>query len=71
MMSRWHFNVIFVVGMISLLALLFGPEFGIKIGDNPTAITAVGALITYILTQKQALVKEKKEDNSDTKDGTE
>jgi hypothetical protein len=56
-MKDWQFNVLFFVGVGGALLLLLGPEFGLKIGQNPTAITGVGAILTYILTQKRSMTK--------------
>lgn len=56
-MKEWQFNILFFVGVGSALLLLLGPEFGLKIGQNPTAVTGVGAILTYILTQKKSLTK--------------
>lgn len=69
MLSKWQFNVLFIVGIVGLLALLFGPEFGLKIGENPTAVAGVGAIVTYILTQKQALIKHDDEKKDEKKEG--
>lgn len=57
MLEKWQFNVLFWVGVGGAIILLFGPSFGLKIGENPVAITGVGAILTYILTQKRALTK--------------
>lgn len=56
-MKEWHFNVLFFVGVGGAVLLLLGPEFGLKIGQNPTAIAGVGSILTYVLTQKKSLVK--------------
>lgn len=57
MMKEWHFNVLFFVGVLGAVAMLLGPEIGLDIGRNPTAVTGVGAILGYILTQKQKVVK--------------
>lgn len=56
-MKEWQFNVLFFVGVGGALLLLLGPEFGLKIGQNPTTVTGVGAILTYILTQKRSLTR--------------
>lgn len=56
-MKEWQFNVLFFVGVGGAIMLLIGPEIGLKIGTNPTAVTGVGAILTYVLTQKKALTK--------------
>lgn len=66
MMKEWHFNVLFVVGVLGAVLMLVGPEIGLDIGKNPTAVTGVGAILGYILTQKPKLVKHPpKQDNKD------
>lgn len=57
MLKEWQFNVLFFVGVGGAVLLLVGPEFGLTIGQNPTAVTGVGAILTYVLTQKKALTK--------------
>lgn len=57
MLKEWHFNVLFFVGVLGAVAMLVGPEIGLDIGRNPTAVTGVGAILTYVLTQKKALTK--------------
>lgn len=68
MLKEWQFNVLFFVGVGGAILLLIGPEFGLSIGKNPTAVTGVGAILTYVLTQKKALTKSPP--NEDTKDKT-
>lgn len=57
MLKEWQFNVLFFVGVGGAILLLIGPELGLEIGQNPTAVTGVGAILTYVLTQKKALTK--------------
>lgn len=71
MLTNWQFNILFFVGVGGAVILLLGPEIGLDINQNPTAITGVGAILTYILTQKKSFTK--KEDrrtrgNSKVKD---
>lgn len=56
-MKNWQFNVLFFVGVGGAIVLLLGPELGLKINQNPTAVTGVGAILTYILTQKKVFTK--------------
>lgn len=63
MLKEWQFNILFFVGVGGALMLLLGPEFGLKVGQNPTAVTGVGAILTYILTQKKSLTKRTKSKN--------
>lgn len=57
MMKEWHFNVLFFVAVFGALAMLLGPEIGLDIGKNPTAVTGVGAILGYVLTQKGKITK--------------
>lgn len=57
MLKEWQFNILFFIGTGGAVFLLVGPEFGLSIADNPTALAGVGSILTYILTQKSALTK--------------
>lgn len=71
MLKEWQFNILFFVAVGGALLLLIGPEIGIEVGNNPTAISGVGAILTYVLTQKRSLVKrEKKDPPSEPKEGS-
>jgi len=56
-LKEWQFNVLFFVGVGGAVLLLLGPEFGLHISQNPTAVTGVGAILTYVLTQRKALTR--------------
>ena len=56
-MKEWQFNVLFFVGVGGAVLLLIGPEFGLTLSDNPTALTGVGAILTYVLTYKRILTR--------------
>lgn len=49
--------MLFFVGVLGAVAMLVGPEIGLDISKNPTAVTGVGAILTYVLTQKKAIIK--------------
>lgn len=57
MLREWQFNVLFFVGVGGAILLLIGPEIGLDISSNPTAVSGVGAILAYVLTQKKALTK--------------
>lgn len=57
MLEKWQFNVLFCVGVGGAILLLIGPELGLNLSTNPTAVTGIGAILTYVLTQKKALTK--------------
>lgn len=57
MMKEWQFNVLFFVGVGGALFLLLGESIGVDVSQNPTAITGVGAILTYVLTQKKTLTR--------------
>jgi len=65
MLTKWQFNVLFVVGVAGAVALLVGPEFGFNFSSNPTAVAGIGAILTYVLTQKPTLTKNHKKDDPD------
>lgn len=66
-MKNWQFNVIFFAAVGGVFLLLLGPELGIELSDNPIAFSGVGAMLTYILTQKKSLTKSDR-NNRQTKD---
>lgn len=57
MLKNWQFNVLFFVGVGGAILLLIGPELGLELSSNPTAVTGIGAILTYVLTQKKALTR--------------
>lgn len=60
-MKEWQFNVLFFVGVGGAILLLIGEDIGLKLGSSPTAVTGIGAILTYVLTQKKALTKPKEQ----------
>lgn len=60
-MKGWQFNILFFVGVGGAVLLLVGPEFGLQLSQNPTAVTGVGAILTYVLTQRKTLTHKKDE----------
>jgi hypothetical protein len=59
MLEKWQFNVLFFVGVGGAVLLLLGPEIGLKeLGKNPTAFTGIGAILTYVLTQRKKFTKD-------------
>lgn len=68
MLERWQFNVLFWIGAGGAVVMLFAPAIGLdSIGKNPVAATGVGAILTFILTQKKTLTKH--DDQSTTPEG--
>lgn len=67
-MKDWQFNVLFFVGVGGAILLLLGPEFGLKVAENPTAFTGVGAILTYILTQRLRIAQRQDKKNKDESD---
>lgn len=62
MLEKWQFNVLFFVGVGGAVLLLIGPEIGLdEISQNPTALTGIGAILTYVLTQRKSLTKSDEE----------
>lgn len=68
MLKNWQFNVLFIVGVGGAILLLIGPEIGLNASHNPTAVTGVGAILTYVLTQKSSLTKKNDEPPSHRKE---
>lgn len=70
-MKGWQFNVLFFVGVGGAVLLLLGPQLGLHISQNPTAITGVGAILTYVLTQRKTPSKkdDDKQPGKHKKDG--
>lgn len=68
MLKEWQFNVLFFVGVGGAVLLLIGPSIGLNVSQNPTAITGVGAILAYVLSQKTNLVKsdDKKKQQDET-----
>lgn len=56
-MKEWQFNVLFFVGVGGAIFLLIGPEFGLAVGQNAPAVGGIGAILTYVLTQKSVITK--------------
>lgn len=56
-MKEWQFNVLFFVGVGSAILLLIGPSIGLDIAKNPLAVSGVGSILGYVLTQKKHIVK--------------
>lgn len=59
-MKEWQFNVLFFVGVGGAILLLIGPELGFTFSDNPTALTGVGAILTYVLASQRGKMAEHK-----------
>ena len=68
MLKDWQFNVLFFVGVGGAVLLLLGPEFGLDVGTNPAAVTGVGAILTYVLTQRGLLTKHDDKKSSEKED---
>lgn len=49
--------MLFFVGVLGAVTMLIGPEIGLDIGKNPTAVTGVGAILAYVLSQKKAFTR--------------
>ena len=64
-MKGWQFNILFFVGVGGAILLLIGPELGMDFGQNPTTVTGIGAILAYVLTQKNALTKKESDKDSD------
>lgn len=63
-MKEWQFDVLFLVGVGGAVFMLIAPAIGLEqIPKNPTAVTGVGTILAYVLTQRKRITgKDKKED---------
>lgn len=68
-MKEWQFNVLFFVGVGGALFLLVAPAIpGLQeIPKNPGAVTGVGTILAYVLTQKKKIVKDNPQDDGGDK----
>lgn len=69
MLKEWQFDVLFWVGVGGAVFLLVAPLIGLDITKNPGALTGVGAILTYILTQKKAWTKHEDKDPKSKENG--
>lgn len=71
-MKEWQFSVLFFVGVGGALFLLVAPAVpGLQdIPKNPGAVTGIGTILAYVLTQKKNIIKDKpsEDDQSKTKE---
>jgi hypothetical protein len=65
MLKEWQFNVLFFVGVGGAVLLLVGPSFGLEVGQNAPAVGGLGAILTYVLTQRDVLKKPKNGDKKE------
>jgi hypothetical protein len=56
--KEWQFDVLFFVGVGGAIFLLVAPAVGLNIGNSPLAISGVGAILSYVLTQRKNIVKD-------------
>lgn len=62
-MEKWQFNTLFFVGVGGAVLLLIGGDIGLEKAQSPGAVGGIGAILTYVLTQRDRIIKlnEKKE----------
>lgn len=68
MLKQWQFNVLFFVGVGGAAFLLFGPSLGIDVETSPQAVTGVGTILAYVLTQRKTLTKSEEKKPEETKE---
>lgn len=66
-MKSWHFNVLFFVGVGGAVLLLMGKSMGLDIDRSPMAASGIGAILTFILTQKLVASKHEHKRPENTK----
>jgi hypothetical protein len=65
---RWQFDVLFGIAAGGAIFLIFAQKLGIEL--SPTALTGYGAILTYVLTQRNSWVtKDKDEGDAKTPAG--
>lgn len=67
-MKEWQFNVLFFVGVGGAILLVLGPEFGLKVGQQPGALTGIGSILAYVLTRKTIEKNQTKKDSIQKKE---
>jgi hypothetical protein len=67
-LKDWQFDVLFFVAVGGAIFLLFAPEVGVDTASNPTAVTGIGAILTYVLTQRRRWTEDKKKTKEDKKE---
>ena len=67
MLKNWQFDVLFWTGVGGAIFLLFAPALGLEI--SPVSVTPLGMILTYLLTQKTNIVKDKDKDKDKDDDG--
>lgn len=70
-MKNWQFDVLFFVAVGGAIFLLVAPEIGFSESTNPTAVTGIGAILTYVLTQRAQWTKDKTDKGNDKSDKNE
>lgn len=53
MLSRWQFNILFIVGVGGAVVMLIAALKGVKISEEPLAYGGVGAILAYVLSYKR------------------
>lgn len=56
-MEKWQFNVLFCVGVGGAVLLLVGGDIGLEKVQNPGSVGGIGAILTYVLTQRDRIIK--------------
>lgn len=70
-MKEWQFNVLFWTAVGGSVLLLIGPDIGLQSIQSPQAVGGLGAIVAYVLTQRDRVVKnnhkeqEKKKEEED------
>lgn len=71
-MKEWQFNVLFWTAVVGTVFLMFAPDLGLKVADNPVAYTGIGTILAYVLTQKRVwTIPKKTEEKEKPKEGEE
>jgi hypothetical protein len=55
--EKWQFNVLFFVGVGGAILLLIGGDIGLEKVQNPGSVGGIGAILTFVLTQRDRIIK--------------
>lgn len=66
-MRDWQFDVVFVVGIIGALVMLFSDPLHIQV--RPEVVTLFGVMLAFVYQQKRSKDDDHKNDNNGKEDG--
>jgi len=64
-MKNWQFNVLFVLGIVGAVVMLFGESLGLTVRSE--VVTVFGTLLAFLYTQKRENKRHDEDENPDKK----